>query len=67
MGSLTRYACYKEKMLSWISEKINILELALKGDKFFVSSLIIVGNDTLTCNNSCVPNEDYSTTIRNNS
>jgi hypothetical protein len=54
-------------MLGWIHEKMATQESALRGDTFFTSGSIVVGNGALACNDLCVPNEDYSTVVGNNS
>jgi hypothetical protein len=43
-----------------------IQESALKGGKFSTSDSTIIRNDASTCDNPCVPGEDYSTAIKNN-
>jgi hypothetical protein len=59
MGSPARYACYGKEMLGWIHEKMATPESAPKGDKLSASGSITAGNDTLACNDLCVPNGDY--------
>ncbi len=54
-------------MMACIREKMVIQESTLGGAKFFASSLIAVGNDTLTYNDPCTVGEAYSTVVRNGS
>jgi len=58
MGSPTRYAYCEKEMLGWIHEKMATLKSAPRGGKFSTYGSITVGNDTLTCNDSCAPSED---------
>jgi hypothetical protein len=50
-----------KEMLGWICEKMATQEPTLRGGKFFASNSTIVGNYASTCNDPCIPSEDYST------
>jgi hypothetical protein len=67
MGSPARYACCGKEMLGWIREKMATPEPAPRNGRFFTSSSITTGNDTLVYSDPCTLGGDYSTTVGNNS
>jgi hypothetical protein len=54
-------------MLGWIHEKMTIQKSAPEGGRFSTFDLIVARNNTSSCNDLCVSNEDCSTVVGNNS